>query len=128
SGAEYVIYTPNELTVRGILTSGSYQYRCYVTNCTSTTVASDPATLTVNTPPDNPVITEVVYPDCQNTTGSLSFANMPGGTWRLIRNPGNIEIIGTGLSYTVTGLIPGEYQFTVYNIDGCGSLTPIFVT
>ena len=49
TGASYTNATTAALTVSGITTPGSYQYRCYITNCSGANNATtSAATLTVN--------------------------------------------------------------------------------
>jgi gliding motility-associated-like protein len=43
------------------------------------------------------------------------------GTWTLTRLPGTIQTTGTGVSTTISDLIPGVYNFTVTNSVGCVS-------
>jgi hypothetical protein len=52
------------------------------------------------------------------STGSLVLSNLPSdGVW--VINPGNIS--GTGTSKTLSGLIAGDYSYTVTNSLGCSS-------
>lgn len=56
-------------------------------------------------------------PTCALPTGSVQLNNLPSGNWTI--NPGTIT--GSGSSYTVNGLAPGNYSFTVTNSGGCVS-------
>ncbi|HPE21939.1 MAG TPA: gliding motility-associated C-terminal domain-containing protein [Bacteroidales bacterium] len=71
------------------------------------------------TPPAPGVITQ---PTCELPTGSVVINGLPAdGTWTLTRFPGSITVTATGTSFTVHGLNPGSYNFTVTNASGCTS-------
>jgi gliding motility-associated-like protein/uncharacterized repeat protein (TIGR01451 family) len=85
--------------------------------CISSSVAN--ALITNPELPGIPSISSVIQPNCETATGSIVLANLPSvGTWTI--NPGNIS--GTGTSYTIHGLSPGEYRYTVTNSANCISL------
>lgn len=69
----------------------------------------------VNPKPTAVTIGTIVQPTCNTPTGSVILNNLPSGTWTI--NPGSIS--GTGTSTNVNGLIPGTYNFTVTNSNGC---------
>ena len=73
--------------------------------------------MSVNPTPAAPVLGTVQHPSVGNPTGSAELTGLPQGGW--ILNPG--AIAGTGASYTVSGLTPGSYEFTVTN--GCGNVS-----
>jgi len=78
--------------------------------------------LTVSANPSVPLIGSITQPSCNLPTGSVIINRLPSeGTWELIRNPGNIKTVGTGISTTVAGLNPGAYSFKVTNSSGCTS-------
>ena len=55
---------------------------------------------------------------CASPTGSVVLSGLPAtGVWTI--NPGSIA--GTGITTTVTNLIPGTYNFTVTSEAGCTS-------
>ena len=62
-------------------------------------------------------ISTITQPTCALQTGSVQLNNLPSGNW--IINPGAIS--GSGSSYLVSGLVPGNYSFTVTNSGGCVS-------
>lgn len=69
--------------------------------------------------PTPPVIGPITQPTCLAPTGSVVLNGLPKkGSWILRGDPGNIIIYGSGASYTVTGLLPGTYTFTVTNLTG----------
>ncbi len=72
--------------------------------------------------PEAPVIGQVTQPSCESATGSVVLGGLPSsGTWTLTRFPDGETISGSGITYTVTGIEPGSYQYTVTNEGGCTS-------
>ncbi len=120
SGALYTNATTTILSVSGIITAGSYQYRCYITNCSGgNNITSSAATLTVNATPTAPQAGAITQLTCYLSTGSVILSGLPSsGIWTI--NPGAIS--GTGTSTTISGLVAGTYNFTVTNPSGCISL------
>jgi len=116
-GAIYANSTGSILSVGSITVAGTYDYRCYLTNCGgSGTTYSNTATVTVflTTPPAVGTITQ---PTCAVATGSVVLNGLPAaGTWTI--NPGGIT--GTGTTTTISGLVSSTYNYTVTNgITGC---------
>jgi gliding motility-associated-like protein len=73
--------------------------------------------------PPAPSIGTITPPTCSLPTGSVLLSGLPSsGTWTLIRYPGTLSSTGTGTSTTITGLLPGTYNFTVTTKDGCLSV------
>jgi len=86
------------------------------------TASSATYTLTVSAVPTAPTIGTRTQPTCLVATGSVTLSGLPStGTWILTRSPDNVITSGTGTSTTVSGLIPGTYNFTVTNANGCTS-------
>lgn len=72
--------------------------------------------------PDAPKIARITQPTCDTSTGSVVLEGLPNtGTWTLTRLPDGETITGSGSSYTVTGLTPGTWAYTVTNQSGCTS-------
>lgn len=72
--------------------------------------------------PSAPVAGTIRQPDCGTSTGSVVLSGLPSsGTWTLIRDPGGVTRTGSGTSFTVTGLAPGTYNFTVTSAAKCTS-------
>jgi hypothetical protein len=67
--------------------------------------------------PSSPVVGSVTQPTCTSATGSVSLIGLPSGSWTI--NPGGIS--GSGTNKTITGLVPGNYNYTVTNSSGCVS-------
>ena len=95
--------------------------------CTSASSAS--VTITAQPPtPTAPVVGTITQPTCTVGTGSVVLSGLPAGTWTLTRWPGLVTTTGTGSSTTITGLAPGEYNYTVTNQFGCTSPASATVT
>jgi gliding motility-associated-like protein len=72
--------------------------------------------------PEPPKVGRITQPTCETPTGSVVLEGLPGtGSWTLTRLPDGETITGSGSSYTVTGLEPGDWAYTVTNLSGCTS-------
>lgn len=72
--------------------------------------------------PDPPKVGNIIQPGCDVPTGSVVLEGLPAtGVWTLTRYPDGETITGSGTSYTVSGLAPGTWTFTVTNQSGCTS-------
>jgi len=123
AGSIYTNATTATLTVAGITAAATYQYRCYLTNCSGANNAtSNTASLVVNAKPTAPTVGTITQPTCASATGSLVLSGLPAtGTWTLTRTPGTVTTTGTGTSSTITGLTVGTYTYTVTNASTCVS-------
>ncbi len=67
--------------------------------------------------PTAPIVGTITQPSsCSATTGSVALSGLPAtGTWTI--NPGGIT--GTGTTTTITNLVPGTYNFTIWSDPGC---------
>lgn len=113
--------TGTSTTING-LDPGTYNYT--VTNsegCTSP--ASGDIVITEGaTSPEAPVIKTITQPTCTLSTGQVVLTGLPAtGTWTLFRYPDGILVKGTGISFTVSYLTAGTYNFDVTNSEGCTS-------
>jgi uncharacterized repeat protein (TIGR01451 family)/gliding motility-associated-like protein len=96
-------------------TIGTVTYYAQGVNGACVTATRTPVTLTINETP-TPTATPT-QPTCTVATGSVAFTNLPAtGTWTI--NPGGIT--GTGTTYTLSGVAPGTYSYTVV-ANGCTS-------
>ncbi len=112
--------TGTSTTLTG-LTTGTYTWTVTNTDgCTSN--ASVP--VVINTQPVTPTAPQtgtITQPTCSIVTGSVVLSGLPAtGSWILTRSPGGTTF-GSGPNFTVTGLAPGTYTWTVTNADGCTS-------
>ncbi|MDX9728010.1 MAG: gliding motility-associated C-terminal domain-containing protein, partial [Bacteroidales bacterium] len=72
--------------------------------------------------PTPPVPGTITQPTCDSPTGSVMITGLPAeGNWTLTRFPGSITASASGTTFTVLGLNPGSYNFTVTNAGGCTS-------
>ena len=114
-------------TVAGLI-AGSYTFT--VTNsvgCTSLVsvnvpIPSQPVT------PAAPIIGIITPPNCITVTGSVAISGLPAGNWTLDQS-GTVlnSILGNTISTLISGLIGGNYTFTVTNSVGCTSLASLNV-
>ncbi|MBK8623012.1 MAG: Ig-like domain-containing protein [Saprospiraceae bacterium] len=77
----------------------------------------------VRSVPNVPFIGTTTKPTCLQPFGSVLLSNLPpSGNWKLTIHPDGDTIIGSGLSYLWTGLMPdGIYQFSVSSQFQCSS-------
>ena len=69
--------------------------------------------------PTAPIVGTITQPTCAIPTGSVNLRGLPSsGSWTLTMIPGNISYLGSGTTYSVSGLDPGTYTFTVTNSAG----------
>ena len=68
--------------------------------------------------PTTPIASAPIQPSCTVATGTVTLSGLPAGIWTI--EPGNI--VDTGTSKTISGLLPGKYPFTVINASLCTSL------
>jgi gliding motility-associated-like protein len=107
-------------TVAGLI-SGDYNFTITNANgCIS--VLSATVTITHQpVAPSPPVIGTITQPVSDVPTGSVVLTGLPNSSWILTLSPGNISIPGTGVTKTISGLVPGTYSLTVTNPEGCTS-------
>lgn len=73
--------------------------------------------------PDPPKVAGIKQPTCDSPLGSAELEGLPAtGLWTLTRLPDGEIITGSGSSFTVQGLEPGTWNFTVTNQGGCTSV------
>ncbi|HEX2967682.1 MAG TPA: gliding motility-associated C-terminal domain-containing protein [Bacteroidales bacterium] len=102
------------------LNPGSYTFTVASGGCES--AASESAVINPQpSAPSAPAIGEITQPTCDLATGSVVLNDLPaGGTWNLVRSPGNVSLSGSGTTITIQGLSAGTYTFTVSQ-EGCRS-------
>lgn len=72
---------------------------------------------------DPPKVAEIIQPDCNSPTGTVTFDGLPGtGTWTLTRLPDGKDTTGTGTKFTLKEIEPGTWRYTVTTASGCTSL------
>lgn len=108
-------------TIQG-LPAGTYTFTVTAsTGCTSP--PSDPANIRPQpVTPTPPVPGAITVPTCPNPTGRVVLSGLPpDGEWTVNSIPAGVSRSGRGTSTTVTGLLPGNYTFTVTSSAGCTS-------
>lgn len=101
------------------LVPGTYYFTVSINGCTSD--RSTDALINPATPvPPVPIVASTTQPTCSIATGSVTFNNLPAGSWTLTIYPGGSTITGSGTNYTLADLSPGTYSFTVSS-SGCTS-------
>jgi gliding motility-associated-like protein len=101
------------------LPPATYYFTVSVNGCTSTRSADakiDPALVIPPAPAGS-----ITQPSCTIPTGSITFNNLPTGSWTLTIYPGGSTRNGSGAVYTLPSLPPDTYSFTVTTSDGCTS-------
>ena len=98
---------------------GTYSATLTCTTTYSGNIYNNYETISIVVSPSPSIISigTTTQPTCALPTGSVQLNNLPSGNWTI--NPG--AITGSGSSYTVSGLAPGNYSFTVTNSGGCAS-------
>jgi len=107
-------------TIFSGVTSGSHNI--LVRRTPDNTCISSVTTVIVDAQPVTPIaptVGVVTQTNCALAAGSVILNGLPAiGTWTI--NPG--AIIGTGVTTTITGLVPGTYTYIVTNAAGCTSV------
>lgn len=127
SGSWIVTVFPGERNIPGNTSTltitdiapGTYYFTLSQAGCTSDNSTS----VLIKAPPekpDSPVIASIIQPTCGVTTGSVNLINLPSGSWTITESPGGTTYTGSGTTYTIAGLAPGTYTFTV-TYAGCTS-------
>jgi gliding motility-associated-like protein len=116
------------ITISDLL-SGIYNYTvttaegCLSSPSGNVIIPSNPAT------PGAPVIGKIVQPTKEVPTGSVTLSGLPStGSWVITRYPDVVTTEGSGTSILITGLVAGEFSFTVTNSSGCASSESAAVT
>ncbi len=122
STGDWVI-NPGGITGNGISTTitnlapGTYNFTVYSDPGCISHASADVVINPAPVAPTAPVVGTITQPSsCSATTGSVILNGLPStGTW--IINPG--AITGTGISTTISNLVPGTYNFSVTAEAGC---------
>ena len=86
-------------------------------------ISAASAKVTMLPTPTAPTVGVITQPTCAKVTGSVVLNGLPPtGNWILTRTPGDVTTNGTGISLTVSGLIPYTYNYTVTGTSGCPSV------
>ncbi len=116
---EIINGTGTTYTISG-LTAGTYSFIVTVESGCSSSPSNDVVIIPNPSTPIAPIIGIVTQPKCNVPTGSVILTELPStGNWTITQNPGGITNSGSGVSTTITGLLPGTYSYTVTNSSGC---------
>ena len=114
AGSVYTGGNTSTLGVSGVTTAGSFQYHCYITNCSgSSNVTSNTATLTVNALPAVSFTGTLTAQCVSSTTYALSGGTPAGGTYS---GPG---VTGTNFNASSAGTGTHTITYTFTNGSGC---------
>jgi len=118
-GAVYTNATTSVLSVTGISTAGSYQYRCFITNCSGgNNATSGIATLTVNALPI-PTLTSSDLDNVFCFGTSVVFTAGGGVNYNFMVNGTTVQN-GALTTYTTTSLANGQIvTVVVTGVNGC---------
>jgi nucleoside phosphorylase len=117
--------TTTSLTATNLTATTSYRAVVQSGSCGAVNSAS--ATITVNPLPGTP-LEGTKTPFTCTEAGSVLLSGLPAGSWTLTQiGTANNIISNSGATFTVTGLIPGNYTFTVNN-GTCTSLPSATIT
>lgn len=115
------------ITVSGTPTeSGVFNYT--ITLADGCGPANATGTITVNALTASPTIGTVELPTCVNSQGKVELTGLPSGNWSIAQS-GTVSqtYSSSGSNYTISGLIPGNYSFTVQVGSNCPSLPTLNV-
>lgn len=87
------------------------------------------ATITVNPKPSTPLVGTIVQPTCLAATGSVQLNGLISPSAWTITQTGTVNTTypGSGTSFVVPNLAPGNYTFTIYETLGCPSSATVNV-
>jgi gliding motility-associated-like protein len=131
TGSWTITHNPGGVTTTGSgtnttisgLASGTYTFT--VTNA-SGCISTSSSDVVINPQPPvpaAPVIGAITQPICTIPTGSVDLSGLPStGSWIITSNPGGVTTTGSGITTTISNLVPGTYSFTVTNSSGCTSV------
>jgi hypothetical protein len=94
-------------------------------NCTITQAA----TITINPKPPTPVVGTTTQPTCLSNTGSVQLNGLISPSVWTITQTGTVNnsYNGSGTSFTVLNLVPGNYTFTIQDGTNCPSSATVNV-
>ncbi|WP_167443834.1 fibronectin type III domain-containing protein [Flavobacterium cutihirudinis] len=120
-------WATNTIIISGTPTeAGIFNYSIPLTGGCGTLNAT--GTITVNALTASPTIGTVELPTCVNSQGKVELTGLPSGNWSIAQS-GTVSqtYSSSGSNYTISGLIPGNYSFTVQVGSNCPSLPTLNV-
>ncbi|WP_409417670.1 LamG-like jellyroll fold domain-containing protein [Flavobacterium sp. PS2] len=118
----------NTIAIPANLVAGTYSGIMTIAN--STCSQNQTVSLTVNALPNSPTQGTITPATCAVPTGSVVLNGLPAtGTWTIVSNPPAVTKTDTGTSTTISGLVPGDYTFTVSSpTSSCTSIASAKIT
>ncbi|MBZ4043337.1 hypothetical protein [Flavobacterium hibisci] len=109
----------NTIAIPAGVTAGSYTGTMTIQN--SNCSATQAIQITIVPKLSAPILGAVTEPTCITPTGSLTLSGLPSSVTWLIKQTGTASTTytGTGSSYPISNLLPGNYQFTVEYTGSC---------
>ncbi|MDZ7634077.1 MAG: hypothetical protein U5L72_06410 [Bacteroidales bacterium] len=126
AGSVYTGATTNSLSISGIANAGTYQYQCFVTNCSGNSNSqSTAATVTVNA---IPTITGTTSNSRCGTGTVVLGATASAGIINWYAAPTGGSSLGTGGSFTTPSLSTTTTYYVDATNSGCTTATRTAVT
>ncbi|WP_343695966.1 T9SS sorting signal type C domain-containing protein [Flavobacterium sp.] len=110
----------------GVLTT-STSYRAVVKNGICPEEFAIETRIDVEPKPSTPILAVITQPTCVTPTGSVQLTGLLSSpNWTITQN-GTVAqtYMSTGTTYTISNLAPGNYTFTIHDINICPSLPTI---
>ncbi|QOG03328.1 hypothetical protein [Flavobacterium sp. MDT1-60] len=88
------------------------------------------ASVTVEAKPSTPILGTIVQPTCVTSTGSIVLNGLLAAVnWTITQSNGTVfqTYSGSGTTFTVPNLAPGNYTFTIHENASCISLPTVNV-
>lgn len=110
----------------GVLTT-STSYRAVVKNGTCPEEFAIETRIDIEPKPSTPVFAVITQPTCVTPTGSVHLSGLLASpNWTITQNGTVFQTYtSSGTSYTITNLAPGNYTFTIHDINICPSIPTI---
>ncbi|RKR10441.1 hypothetical protein C8C83_2117 [Flavobacterium sp. 90] len=119
-------WASNTITISGTPTqSGTFNYSIPLTGGCGPVSAV--GTIVVKPLPSTPISGTITQPTCSNTTGSIVLNGLLSTSTWIITQSGTVlkTYSASGTTYTISNLLPGNYNFTIEDGVNCASLPTI---
>ncbi|WP_337967745.1 T9SS sorting signal type C domain-containing protein [uncultured Flavobacterium sp.] len=119
-------WSSNTITISGTPTqSGTFNYSIPLTGGCGPVSAT--GTIVVNPLPSTPISGTIIQPTCSNPTGSIVLNGLLSTPTWIITQTGTVlrTYSASGTTYTISNLLPGNYNFTIEDGVNCPSLPTI---
>jgi len=119
-------WASNTITISGTPTqAGTFNYSIPLTGGCGPVSAT--GTIVVNPLPATPISGTIIQPTCSNPTGSIVLNGLLSTPTWVITQTGTVlrTYSASGTTYTISNLLPGNYNFTIDDGVNCPSLPTI---